>query len=195
MHPAQRPLAKAEAAISAYRTSSDLDGAEDAWCDFLHHWIRAVNKYDAHGRHVVGPGWRQLKSALRSNERLTYLWEARNTEEHTIAPVAGRKPAAVFVNPIAIDIGDGLVIGLDGEVGVGLGNGVGLTFAPESLHLVEIRGKRGGEIYSVPQEHRADLSPLDLMLYGYDFLVGLMTAAASRDASASLISRQATSPP
>jgi hypothetical protein len=166
-HPVSRPLAKAEAALNAFRASSDLDAAEDAWCDFLHNWVRCVNKYDAHTRKTVGPGALPLKTLLRDDERLTYLWEGRNTDEHTIEPVAGRTPAVALLNPIAFDVGDGLVVGPGGEVGITLGHGLSLTFAPGNLHLVAIRNR---DVYNPPVDNGFPMTPLRLMEYGFGFL-------------------------
>lgn len=169
-HPAERPLAKAEASINAYRASSDLDAAEDAWCDFLHYWVRAVNKYDAQGKHIYGLAWSSLKKNLRSDERLTFLWEARNTDEHSIAPVADRTPGVALVNPIAIDVGDGLVIGPGGEAGIDLGGGISLAFTPGSLRLVEVSNPFRKESYIPPLEDSFPISPLRLMEYGLAFM-------------------------
>lgn len=168
-HPAVRPIDKAHLAINAYRASTDLDDAEDSWCDFLHHWVRAVNRYDAHGRQTVGKSWRPLRLALRSDDRLTYLWEARNTDEHSISPVAGRTPAVALVNPIAIEVGDELVVGLGGEPGIDLGAGLSLTFSPGNLHLVPIHD-RSGKVYSPPIHDGWMMNPQALMEYGLAFL-------------------------
>jgi hypothetical protein len=167
-HPADRPLSKAEAAINAFRASGSLDEAEDAWIDFLHHWVRVINKYDAHGRSTVGSAWKRLSQQLRSDERLTYLWEARNTEEHTVAAVAGRTPAIALVNPLAVEVGDGLVVGFGGEPGIDLGGGISLTFSPGSLHLVPIRNR---QTYAPPTHHDGRIvEPLELMEYGFQIL-------------------------
>jgi hypothetical protein len=168
-HPAKRSLASAHEAISAYRVSGDLDAAEDAWCDFLHHWVRAINKYDAYGKATFGSAWHPMKGALRRDERLTYLWEARNTDEHSIKPVAGRTPGVALVNPIAVDLDDGLVVGAEGEVGVLLAPGLGLTFSPGNLHTVAIHDRKG-RAYPPPIDGGWPVTPLALMEYGLEFL-------------------------
>ena len=142
-HPAIRPLEKSLAAINAHRVSKDLDEAEDAWLDFLHHWVRTIKKYDAHGRQTVGNKWVALSGALRSDDRLNFLWEARNSDEHTIGPVAGRTPGLALVNPLAISVGDGLVVGFGGEAGVVAearkGRGVPSRARADSRHHVQYR--------------------------------------------------------
>ena len=168
-HPATRQISKAEQAANAFRSSSDLDGAEDAWCEFLHHFVRAVNKYDAHGRAANGKAWTRMSIALRSDDRLLYLWEARNVDEHTISEVAGRAPGVALVGPAAIDVGGGLYISPEGAVGISLDAGLGLTFAPGNLHTVALRGRDGFE-YQRPIENGFPMTPLALMEHGLAFL-------------------------
>ena len=173
-HPALRPLEKAFASINAHRVAGDLDEAEDAWLDFLHHWVRAINKYDAHGKNEVGAGWVSLKKTLRSDARLTFLWEARNSDEHSIAPVAGRTAAIALVNPLAIVVGDGLVVGFGGEAGIDLGEGISVTFSPGSLHLVSVCGR--GEMYDPPIDDGWVMTPLALMEYGARVLRNVLSS-------------------
>lgn len=168
-HPATRQIGKAELALNAYRSSGSLDEAEDAWCEFLHHFVRAVNKYDAYGRASNGRAWTRMSVALRADACLCYLWEARNSDEHTVKEVAGRTPGVAFVNPIAIEVGDGLVLDAAGSVGISLGPGVGLTFIPGNLHTVAIRGRDGSE-YSRPLENGFPMTPLAIMERGVAFL-------------------------
>ena len=168
-HPAERPFARAEASINAYRASSDLDAAEDAWRDFLHYWVRTVNKYDAHGQSLYGSAWKQLKKNLRSDDRLTFLWEARNTDEHSISAVAERTPRVALLDPISIDIGDGLASGSGGEAGIDLG-GFALVFSAGSLCLVEVQNPIRRETYQPPLEDGRPMTPLRLMEYGHAFM-------------------------
>lgn len=167
MHPAERPLQKAEVAINTFRASSSLDAAEDAWIDFLHFWVRAINKYDAEG-HLSDPRWVRLSKQLRGDSCLTYLWEARNSDEHSIAPVTGRTPGVARVEFLANELGGGVVIGRSGEPGINVGDGLSIIFSPGSLHLVPIKGRQA--TYDPPLLEGQILSPLELMEHGFKVL-------------------------
>lgn len=159
----QRSIDKAAAALNAMRSSGSLDEAEDAWIEFLHHANRAVNKLKA-------SSLPDILKLVWADDRMTYIREARNTDEHTIEPltVRSRPPAKVYP-AIDIGLGDGLAMAMVGggeaQVAVGLGNGFALAFSVESLHLLPVT-TLNGTVLMPPSDDSYPMTPSALADYG-----------------------------
>lgn len=179
-HPSDRPFRNAEAALAAMRAAADLDAAEDAWVDFLHYWVRAINKYDAQGESDRGDAWVKLSFTLRSDPQLMFLWQARNTDEHTIGAVAGRKPKQTKWVP-AVEISDGLVLPLGGTPTIDFGLPLGMIFVAAHLHLVSVRNKQG--IFDPPLGGDGQpAKPIDLAAYGLEVLRNVLYPPPAQEA-------------
>jgi len=69
--------------------------ARSAWEDFLTHWRRALNRCDAAGRR--GRDYVAAVSRVEQDAALAYLWEARNADEHGLAPVASVQDSIIAI--------------------------------------------------------------------------------------------------
>ncbi len=133
---------------------------ENHWKRFLSELRRVWNKTDATFEKTTG--WRNWKNeyhkVVRGDELLWYLWEARNTDEHTVEDIAKKKEGflglragptgSAHIKELKIENG-ALKIDGDGSVEV--------TFRPASVHLLPVEARDGA--VDVPRKHKG--KPID----------------------------------
>lgn len=167
---------RARQAYEGLAVAESFVDARSAWEDFLIHWRRGLNRCDAagrrHRRDYVAAG-----SRVDQDAALAYLWEARNADEHGLAPVASAQDSV-----IAIGAFGGYEPGVEERP-----NGERvytftptsddpppfIAFLPEHLRLEPVRGL--GRVMPVPPGYDYDLgetfAAVALAKYGLDFLM------------------------
>ena len=83
------------------RNSTSLDEFEENWKIFLRHiervWNKAANHY---GKSPKWSGWKGKYEQLRKKDPLlSYLVNARGTEEHTVNEIVSGEPGGIGINP------------------------------------------------------------------------------------------------
>lgn len=81
----------AQRALEAYNALAEADAfatARVAWEDFLTHWRRGLNRCDVEGSRLQGRSYVRSYERVKADPALTYLWAARNAEEHGVDKIA-----------------------------------------------------------------------------------------------------------
>lgn len=87
---------RARQAYDALAAAESYPAAKAAWEDFLIHWRRGLNRCDALGSRSDARYVRSI-NRVRPDAALTYLWAARNADEHGLASVATVQEAAISI--------------------------------------------------------------------------------------------------
>ncbi len=109
-HSADRALQ----AYDALAAAESYPAAKAAWEDFLIHWRRGLNRCDALGSRSDGHYVRST-NRVRPDAALSYLWAARNADEHGLASVATMQAAAISIGGFG-GYEPGVITGESGEV-------------------------------------------------------------------------------
>ncbi|WP_137721983.1 hypothetical protein [Brevundimonas sp. SGAir0440] len=91
-HSADRALQ----AYDALAAAESYPAAKAAWEDFLIHWRRGLNRCDALGSRSDAHYVRSI-NRVKTDAAVTYLWAARNADEHGLASVATVQEAAISI--------------------------------------------------------------------------------------------------
>jgi len=87
---------RARQAFAVLAAADSYPAAKAAWEDFLIHWRRGLNRCDALGGRSDA-FYVQSINRVRPDAALTYLWAARNADEHGLASVATMQEAAISI--------------------------------------------------------------------------------------------------
>lgn len=126
---------------------------EEHWREFLRRIDRIWNKAEAHySRSPKWHGWSgKFKDKRSRDELLSYLMQARNTEEHSVADI-------VALQPGSIEIGAGpggafykRVEVRDGQLTIEASGDPKVTINPARPKLIPVRNR--GREYPVPSRH------------------------------------------
>jgi hypothetical protein len=112
----RREVEHAREAMASMRNAASLEAFEEYWKQFLRRMERAWNKTKGHyGRSPKFGYWAASVEELRRKDPLlSYLYNARGAEEHTVNEITERE---------------------HGSIGIGLADGVGVQ--PDGSVLVE----------------------------------------------------------
>ena len=130
---------------------------ENHWKRFLSELRRVWNKTDATFGETTG--WRSWQDdyhkVVKGDELLWYLWEARNTDEHTVQDIAKKKEGflglragptgSAHIQELKIENG---VLKIDGD------GSVEVTFRPANVHLLPVNARKG--TVDVPRMHKGE---------------------------------------
>ncbi|MGA4049093.1 hypothetical protein ACI2VH_16790 [Ralstonia nicotianae] len=147
-------LAKARAAIEAMRSAKALDEFEEHWKEFLGRIERVWNKALSHfGKSPKWNGWKGKTEKLRRTDSLlSYLINARGTDEHTVNEIVGREPGGIGINPAE---GNGLYIERmtinNGQIRIQSPQRIRVDFIPARTTLLPVTNR--GRTYPVPTSH------------------------------------------
>lgn len=86
--PAEQSAERALSAYNALAAAETFAVARVAWEDFLTHWRRGLNRCDSAGRRSSRHTYVSARVRVEADPALTYLWAARNAEEHGVAEIA-----------------------------------------------------------------------------------------------------------
>ena len=175
--PAELTAERAQRACTALAAAETFEDARAAWKDFLTHWRRGLNCCDAEGARIKRGAYVPSKVRVMAEPALSYLWAARNVEDHGLAEIA-----AVHERVIAIAAFGGYEEergppGPNGEMTFRytlLSNDPPPFFAvlPEHIKPVAIRDRTG--VVPVPKGYdyylAATPAPVALAATGLDFL-------------------------
>jgi hypothetical protein len=175
--PIEQSMLRAIAAFDALAAAESFTAARTAWEDFLTHWRRTLNRCDAEGARLARRTYAPCYARVEADPALSYLWAARNAEEHGVAEIATLQESAFALAAFG---------GYQEEEGEPGPNGertftyTPLTddpppfFAvlPEHIKLVPIRER--SNVVPVPRDYTYDLgetpAPVALATVGLDFL-------------------------
>lgn len=179
----QQELDKAFSRIEAMQKAQNLDDFEEHWTMYLHHLERIWQKSKAHfEKSPKWNGWQGPFLKIRKYDPLiTYLRNARNVEQHTVAEITTRSEAGFSINPgpsgsvhikrleirqnhIFLDANDDIVI----------------TFHPERVKLINVINE--GKTYTPPTSHQGErIDPnnvIDIAKKGANFYQNFLDRAA-----------------
>lgn len=147
--------------------AQNLDQMEALWKRFLHHLDRVWNKAEAH--YSSSPKWDNWRGKYISQRRkdplLSYLINARNVDEHSIAEIAQQLPGMFMINPpqfggtLKIDrltIENGIIEEFRSSTGAKI------YFEPSQLRLLPVTNH--GRTYNPPTMHQGrPINPNDVL--------------------------------
>lgn len=175
--PVEQSLLRATAAFNALAEAENFTAARTAWEDFLTHWRRTLNRCDAEGARLARRTYVPCHARVELEPALSYLWAARNAEEHGVAEIATLQESAFALAAFG---GYQEKEGEPGPNGERTFRYTPLTddpppfFAilPEHIKLVLI--KERSNVVPVPRGYAYDLgetpAPVSLAAVGLDFL-------------------------
>jgi hypothetical protein len=149
----ERSVRRAEVAQAAMATSKDVDEQQAAWEEFVADWRTALNQIAAAakraGRNDIATN---MHIERETSAVLTYVWEARNAEEHT---PDGTSESAVHkvTRPITLN-GDPITI-----------NGAPLVLTGPETVLKFRPLQRRGQALATPQDE-----PTKVAAFALEFL-------------------------
>lgn len=169
--------ARTRRAFEGLCAAQAFDSALDHWGDFLTYWRRTLRRVDLKGRQTAGHAWRPVQERVSADPALFYLWEARNAEEHGLAPNGEKLESAIHL----AEVGGPMILTELRETPEGYeyiyepaeeGAHFELLFYPEHLRLVALR--RGRRIVEVPKGFTYDIgdppAPVALARLGLSFM-------------------------
>lgn len=149
-------LELAKEAAAAMGEAKSFREFELSWKKFLHHIDRVWNK--AFDHFVKAPGWfgwsGKFMDLRKRDALLSYLFQARNSDEHSVREIAEQRPGSLSINPATpggavyidhLSINNGVVTIGPGTVGV-------IHFEPARIALLPVKAK-DGRIYPPPTMH------------------------------------------
>jgi hypothetical protein len=147
-------LAKARSTIEVMRNTTALEDFEEGWKEFLGRIERVWNKASNH--FCKSPKWNGWKGKFeglrRSDPLLSYLVNARGTDEHTVNEITGKEPGGIGINPAE---GNSLYIEHmeinNGNIFIKSPQKIKINFLPSRTTLLPITNR--GRTYSVPTTH------------------------------------------
>lgn len=158
MQPSPKPreeLGRARAAVERMRKATSFPEFEEHWREFLRRLDRVWNKAEAHYvRHRKWHSWSGKYTTARSNdELLSYLVQARNVDEHTVAEIVTHQPGslALGTGPSGSAHYQRLSIFKDGRVYVQATGDPKVTITPSRAKLLPVTSR--GRTYQVPTSH------------------------------------------
>jgi hypothetical protein len=140
------------------RISPSLQAFEEHWKDLLHHiervWTKSLHKYDAH------QGWRALRvkyESLRNDDPLlSYVKNARDTDEHTVNEIVQHEPGGIGINAAE---GNSLYIERmeigRGKISIKSPQRIRVDFIPGKTKLLPV--VKRDRNYDVPTTHLGDV--------------------------------------
>ena len=162
----QVQLGKVRAEIESMAASTSTHEFENHWMRFLSELRRVWNKTDATFEQTIG--WRSWKNCydkvVSGDELLRYLWEARNTDEHTVQDIAKKKDGflglragstgSAHIRELKIENG---MLKIDGD------GSVEVTFRPANVHLLPVKTRKGTTV-DVPHTYKGEpINPDDIL--------------------------------
>ena len=146
----------AKNAISEMANAKSFREFELSWKKFLHHIDRVWNKASDH--FVRAPGWfgwsGTYANLRKRDELLSYLFQARNSDEHSVREIAEQKPGSLSINPAfpGADVYIDYMRIDNGTVTIGpRTNGI-VHFVPATIALLPVKA-RDGRVYPPPTLH------------------------------------------
>jgi hypothetical protein len=174
---ARLEFARADEAIQFLGASHDFSEVETHWARFLTAASRVYTKLEQGAKgHPHSAGWYSTKvHQRRTQPLLSYIWHARNADEHTLQDVTQQVPATV--KHVAPTIADLEVLARAKAqsklpmVGLAL-----IEVTPTQVRLLPVKDR--GRLYSPPHEYPTPLqaginalAALEAMLFEADGLV------------------------
>jgi hypothetical protein len=175
--PAEQSAQRALDAYNALAAAEHFAEAREAWEDFLTHWRRGLNRCDVMGKRGRPTVYVPNRVRVKADPALSYLWAARNAEEHGIAEIATIQERAIAIGAFGgylEEVGDP---GPSGELTVRytpLTDDPPPFFAilPEHIKLQPVADR--GNLLPVPRGYDYDVgetsAPVALAKVGLDFL-------------------------
>ena len=137
------------------RTEREFHIALEHWEDFLGHSVRCANKLRAafpKGHHLL----RDMKNVQDAEPTVTYLFQARHANEHTLAEIAQPSPGFLAINSTDGDlVVERLTIGPDLLNAVASKN-ARFTVQHPGIELLPITNR--GDLYHPPEEQSGPLA-------------------------------------
>lgn len=176
---AEQSAQRALVAYNALTVAETFADARAAWEDFLTYWRRGLNRCDVAGTRSRRKAYVPSRKRVEADPALTYLWEARNAEEHGVAEIATMLPRTLAVGALG---------GYHEEEGARGPNGERtyrytpmtadpppfIALLPEHIKLQAITDRQGN-VLRVPVGYDYDvgetLAPVALAKAGLDFLL------------------------
>ncbi|MBC7751754.1 MAG: hypothetical protein H7Z73_08550 [Candidatus Saccharibacteria bacterium] len=159
MQPIDKPwkqLNQASLNIDKIKAAPSMDDYELHWKDFLHNLERAWNKLTNHlHRSPKYQGWNrrgQIEKLRKTDELLSYLFNARGCDEHSVADITTQVAGGIGINPA-----EGNVLTLknltiiDGNISFESDRPVRIDFFPDKVRLLPVVNR--GRTYHVPSSH------------------------------------------
>lgn len=189
---ASQRLERARQALQEASASTNHSDFESAWSDFLIalNTIMTVLEKGAHGHATSRQWFGGKKEWIRKDPLLGYLIQARNVDEHGLAPVAAEEPPSLalkatsknlFVKSFKIGSG-GAITNLDMT---DTGGGVPyIQLMPSYPVLVSVTDDRFGTSFHPPTQHLGqpltDETPIGCAMTALAFYAELIEEARSR---------------
>ena len=183
---AKKRLDKARVSLNRMQSSMNFDEFESAWSDFLlaANSVHSILEYGARNSPQSRQWYGTKKNQRRKDPLLSYLHQARNVDEHGIAPVAKRNPGGIRVgggsfseiDQVAIDMGL-----MSKDALPASGNFPPILAIPSHIFLVTVTDDRFGDSFPPPEEHLgtplSDKSPNGVAAAGLAYLERLYDEA------------------
>jgi hypothetical protein len=129
---------------------------ELSWKKFLHHIDRVWNKANDH--FVKAPGWfgwsGKYTDLRKRDALLSYLFQARNSDEHSVREIIEHQPGSVTLKPTipgGVTYIDSMRV-RNGVMEFGPGTVGTMEVTPTRTVLLPVKA-RDGRIYAVPEVH------------------------------------------
>jgi hypothetical protein len=186
-------LRKAERALGQCKKAVSFADFSSNWTDFLVHTGGVLNLIQAGAEQTPqGRQWHGgIKRFGRSDELISYLHQARNSVEHSVADSLAMKPQVVTIGYKQDFVGGGILkideeffrnpnAALDGWVD-SEGKPLVVTNTPSGPHPLEVHDERFKKAFYPPSEHLGkpllDRSPLSIGAHYIDYLRSLIKEA------------------
>jgi hypothetical protein len=136
-------------ALAGLEAASSFAEARRHWSDYLVYWRRTLNRIDIQGTQKDRKGWIKSDSIAKVDQALSYLWAARNEDEHGLQEIATRLSDKIQIGGSgyngyiqSIVAGPGY-IHVQHEPHPCSWNIAPATYHPEALKLVDIANRDG----------------------------------------------------
>jgi hypothetical protein len=178
--------------MEAMKRATDFERFEEAWKHFLDCLEKVWKKAEREGQggSTSFESWQSnYRQQRKKDALLSYLFQARNADQHTIRDTVEKKPAELSIEPPRSGrpglISD-LEVWSDGTCSYKhLGGRPEVIHYPARLELVQVINR--GVAYPPPDDHLGiklkTRNPIDVAEAGYRFYEGFLAAAEQRFSS------------
>lgn len=137
--------------------ANDVNDLDKLWRKFLHHLDRTWNK--AEGHFHKSPKWHswagKYVTLRRTDDLLSYLIHARNTDEHSVEDISKGEPGSIKINPASgLNSIESLELnfGENGELlQLETTSPIEVIFTPSQIHLLPVENRN--RVYPAPTLH------------------------------------------
>jgi hypothetical protein len=185
----ERKLRRATAAVTAMRAAASFNDFADAWDDFVigFNGVYAALEQGAK-KTQVATGWFARKQGERkADQLLQYLQQARNADQHGIAPLVSHKPGRIAIGVNKPGYSQSLYLkslkvgpaGVEFDATSNDGKPVLLEVTPSTAILVQVTNR--GNTFEPPALHQgldvAGKGPTEVGTLALEYLTKLMEEA------------------